>query len=129
MRFRSGLAGGVALALLIPGAALAQYPYRQTQIQIQYHQLVAPDGETTPAFLKIFDHIRKDCALIGTAFHKQCAIRQINIYTNANYGGDLAGSRMINATANLVLIGHPGPTGRHGAAAAASAPSSAAPRK
>lgn len=116
--------GVVALSLFLPGAAMAQSPYQhQTQIQIQYHERVASHADSAPVFLRIFGRIRKDCALVGKAFHKRCTIRQINIYTNSNYGGDLAGSRTINATANLVLI-EEATDGPH--ALAGPAPSSAA---
>jgi hypothetical protein len=108
----------VALLLLLPGAASAQFPASQhSQIQLQYHELVPPGGDSTPILFKIFGQIRHDCEVIGKAFGRKCVINNINIYTNANYSGEMAGTRMINATASVVLP----PEG------AASAPSSTSP--
>lgn len=100
--YRLQLAIG-ALGLLVAGPAAAQQPDQHSQIQLQYHELVPAGHDSTAVFLKIFDRIRTDCALVGKAFGKTCVINQLNIYTNANYSGEMAGSKMVNATATIAL--------------------------
>ena len=116
-----------AAAILLPllsGTALAEdQQAAQTHVSLQYHQLVPPGRDSTAVFLDIFGRIRRDCALIGKAFDRTCRINNINIYTNANYSGELAGSQMINATAGLVLLANPAP------APPGSGPAAPAPKK
>ncbi|HLY45749.1 MAG TPA: hypothetical protein VKQ73_09235 [Stellaceae bacterium] len=119
--YRLQLAIG-ALGLLVAGAAAAQQPDQHSQIQLQYHELVPAGHDSTAVFLKIFDRIRTDCALVGKAFGKTCVINQLNIYTNANYSGEMAGSKMVNATATIALAPDAGgPAAAPAAAAAAPA--------
>ena len=92
-----------AMALLLP-AALAQPAAEQpTQIQIQYHELVPAGADSDAVFLKIFDHMRRDCVLVAKAFTRKCTISQINIYSNPANSGELAGAKMVNATATMML--------------------------
>lgn len=95
----------LALALSLPAAALAQnHGSPQTQIQLQYHEMIAAGADTTPVFLKIIDRLSNDCQLIGKAFAKKCMLTQLNIYSNQNFSGEMAGSRMVNATATIMLL-------------------------
>ncbi len=104
MPFCRTLATAAALLVLLSGGAMAQDRSQQpTQIQIQYHDLVPAGGDSAPVFLKIFDQMRKDCELVGKAFSRKCSISQINIYTNPNTSGDMAGTKMVNATATMTL--------------------------
>lgn len=104
------LAAAAALLLLVSGTALAEdQEAGQTHVQLQYHELVPPGGDRTAVFLEIFGRIRRDCDLIGKAFDRKCVISNINIYSNANYSGQLVGSPMINANAALVLLAKPAP--------------------
>jgi hypothetical protein len=107
-----------ALLLLLPWVASAQFPASQhSQVQLQYHELVPAGADSTTILFKIFGRIRHDCEVIGKAFGRKCVINNINIYTNTNYSGEMAGTRMINATASVMLP----------AEAAASRPSSTSP--
>ena len=97
----------VAVLLLVqwlPAAAAQNPGSPQTQIQLQYHEMVAAGADSTPVFLKIIDRINNDCQLVGKAFGKKCMITQLNIYSNANYAGDMSGSRTMNATATIMLL-------------------------
>jgi hypothetical protein len=106
--FRVYMVGAMLLLLAAP-TALAQETERQpTQVQLQYHELVPADGDSTPAFLKIIDRIRKDCQLVGKAFGRKCVITNINIYANTS-SGEMAG-RMLNANATIVLPPQPAQT-------------------
>lgn len=94
-----------ALVLLLPGAATAQSPVpQQTQIQLQYHEVVPSGSDSTPVFLKIFERIQKDCGLVGKAFGRKCMISQINIYMNQNYSGEMAGTKMLNGSATIIML-------------------------
>ena len=104
MAVRQVVVAAVVLLLLLAPEAMAQGPAQQpTNIQIQYHEFVPADGDSTPVFLRIFDHIRKDCELVGKAFARKCTISQINIYTNPNNSGEMAGAKIVNATATMTL--------------------------
>jgi len=93
-----------ALLLLLPGAAVAQSADRQmTQLQLQYHRLVPAGVDATTVFQVIFDQIRKDCERVAKAFDQKCEIKQLNIYANTHNSGQMAGSKMLNATATIVL--------------------------
>jgi hypothetical protein len=108
---------------LLPRVAVAQTVAQQpTQVQLQYHELVPADGDSTPVFLKIIEHIRRDCQLVGKAFGRKCVITNINIYANTN-SGEIAG-RMLNANATIMLPLEP-PGSSPSPAAAPAAPSSA----
>ena len=100
------IAAAVVLTMLLAPAALADSTPEQTQISINYHEMIAAGGDTAPVFLSIFDRLRRDCELIGKAFSRKCVITQININVNANYG-DMSGVRNLNANATIVLP--PGP--------------------
>jgi hypothetical protein len=97
---RIALAGAIMLTLA--HAANAQSNPPQTQITINYHEVIPPGSDSTPVFLSIFDRLRHDCELVGKAFSRQCVITQININVNANYG-DMAGTRNLNANATIIL--------------------------
>ena len=97
-------AAAVAGIGLPPLAAAAQTPAEQpTQIQIQYHELVPAGGDSDSVFLKLFEHMQRDCTLVGKAFARKCTISQVNIYSNPTNAGDLAGAKMVNATATMTL--------------------------
>ena len=104
MRTVRALAAAAVMASFA-AAALAQPAAEQqpTQVQFQYHQLVPAGADSDPVFLKIFEHMRRDCELIGKAFARKCAIRQINIYSNAVNAGEPGGAVTVNATATMVL--------------------------
>src|ERR1051325_5555715 len=81
-------AAAAALTLVFTPAAIAQrHNPQQTQISIQYHEIIPAGADTAPVFLKIFDRMRQDCELVGKAFSRRCVISQININVNTNYGG------------------------------------------
>ena len=105
IRQNLGVAAVLVLGLSLPAAGKAQNPGSpQTQIQLQYHEMVAAGADSTPVFLKIIDRINNDCQLVGTAFGKKCMITQLNIYSNPNYAGDMSGTRTMNATATIILL-------------------------
>lgn len=96
----------VTLAVATPAGA-QRYNPQQTQINIQYHEVIPAGADSAPVFLKIFDRIRQDCELIGKAFSRRCLITQINMNMNTNYGGDMSGVQHLNANAMIVLPPEP----------------------
>ena len=101
-------AAAAALLLLPVSAAIAQsHVPQQTQISIQYHEMIPAGGDTNPVILKILDRLRQDCELVGKAFSRKCVISQININMNTNYGGDTGGMRNLNANATIILPPEP----------------------
>lgn len=96
----------LAFAFLLPVASVAQAP-SQPQISLQYHEVLPPGADTAPVFIQIFDRLQKDCEAIGKAFNRKCVISQTNVNTNVNYGGDMTGTRNLNANATIILL--PGP--------------------
>ena len=100
---RAVVAAAVALVLLLPAASTAQVS-PQPQINLQYHEVIPTDADSTPVILKIFDRLRKDCERIGKAFGRKCVISQATVNVNANYGGDMTGVRNLNANATIMLL-------------------------
>ena len=97
------VAATLALVVPLPTASRAQAT-PEPQISLQYHEVVPADTDTSPIFIRIFQRFQKDCEAIGKAFNKRCVISQASVNMNMNYGGDMNGSKNLNANATIMLL-------------------------